>query len=243
MPAIAHTISSSVSDITASTPSATPISSILPTRRRMEKSRSVMPAPQKKPRFLRGFFLGCSDLSKGQPPPLFLFQELPLGIAFFSLPETLPLQHEACRTGMCLHPDVRPHDVGDGCLLEDQFGAVPKLHRCPEVSVPHRHLDYHPMDVFVPYDHASVLPREAVRAHGLAPGLGGRATFAFEVLLGQPADDTSIATTKDLTTGVDLPWTADAQAVYKDVVVYAMFLGFLWFRPQGLMGEVIREKG
>jgi len=46
----------------------------------------------------------------------------------------------------------------------------------------------------------------------------GRATFAFEVLLGQPADDTSIATTKDLTTGVDLPWTADAQAVYKDVV-------------------------
>jgi branched-chain amino acid transport system permease protein len=26
-------------------------------------------------------------------------------------------------------------------------------------------------------------------------------------------------------------------AVYKDVVVYALFLGFLWFRPQGLMGK------
>src|SRR5947208_2644750 len=27
-------------------------------------------------------------------------------------------------------------------------------------------------------------------------------------------------------------------AVYKDAVVYAMFLGFLWFRPQGLMGKM-----
>jgi branched-chain amino acid transport system permease protein len=27
-------------------------------------------------------------------------------------------------------------------------------------------------------------------------------------------------------------------AVYKDMVVYALFLGFLWFRPQGLMGRV-----
>ena len=27
-------------------------------------------------------------------------------------------------------------------------------------------------------------------------------------------------------------------AVYKDVVVYALFLGFLWFRPQGLMGKM-----
>jgi branched-chain amino acid transport system permease protein len=26
-------------------------------------------------------------------------------------------------------------------------------------------------------------------------------------------------------------------AVYKDIVVYALFLGFLWFRPQGLMGK------
>jgi branched-chain amino acid transport system permease protein len=26
-------------------------------------------------------------------------------------------------------------------------------------------------------------------------------------------------------------------AVYKDMVVYALFLGFLWFRPQGLMGK------
>jgi branched-chain amino acid transport system permease protein len=26
-------------------------------------------------------------------------------------------------------------------------------------------------------------------------------------------------------------------AVYKDIVVYALFLGFLWFRPQGLMGR------
>jgi branched-chain amino acid transport system permease protein len=26
-------------------------------------------------------------------------------------------------------------------------------------------------------------------------------------------------------------------AVYKDMVVYALFLGFLWFRPQGLMGR------
>ena len=26
-------------------------------------------------------------------------------------------------------------------------------------------------------------------------------------------------------------------AVYKDMVVYALVLGFLWFRPQGLMGE------
>lgn len=46
----------------------------------------------------------------------------------------------------------------------------------------------------------------------------GRATFAFEVLLGQPADDTAIATTEDLLTGAALPWTADAQAVYKDIV-------------------------
>ena len=27
-------------------------------------------------------------------------------------------------------------------------------------------------------------------------------------------------------------------AVYKDVVVYTLFLGFLWFRPQGLMGKM-----
>jgi branched-chain amino acid transport system permease protein len=27
-------------------------------------------------------------------------------------------------------------------------------------------------------------------------------------------------------------------AVYKDIVVYALFLGFLWFRPQGLMGKL-----
>jgi branched-chain amino acid transport system permease protein len=27
-------------------------------------------------------------------------------------------------------------------------------------------------------------------------------------------------------------------AVYKDIVVYALFLGFLWFRPQGLMGKM-----
>ena len=26
-------------------------------------------------------------------------------------------------------------------------------------------------------------------------------------------------------------------AVYKDIVVYSLFLGFLWFRPQGLMGK------
>ena len=26
-------------------------------------------------------------------------------------------------------------------------------------------------------------------------------------------------------------------AVYKDIVVYALFLSFLWFRPQGLMGK------
>jgi len=26
-------------------------------------------------------------------------------------------------------------------------------------------------------------------------------------------------------------------AVYKDIVVYTLFLGFLWFRPQGLMGK------
>src|SRR5216683_1619560 len=26
-------------------------------------------------------------------------------------------------------------------------------------------------------------------------------------------------------------------AVYKDMVVYSLFLGFLWFRPQGLMGK------
>src|ERR1700693_4229161 len=28
--------------------------------------------------------------------------------------------------------------------------------------------------------------------------------------------------------------------VYKDIVVYALFLGFLWFRPQGLMGKTRR---
>jgi branched-chain amino acid transport system permease protein len=27
-------------------------------------------------------------------------------------------------------------------------------------------------------------------------------------------------------------------AIYKDMVVYALFLGFLWFRPQGLMGRI-----
>lgn len=27
-------------------------------------------------------------------------------------------------------------------------------------------------------------------------------------------------------------------AVYKDIVVYSVFLGFLWFRPQGLMGKM-----
>jgi branched-chain amino acid transport system permease protein len=27
-------------------------------------------------------------------------------------------------------------------------------------------------------------------------------------------------------------------AVYKDIVVYSLFLGFLWFRPQGLMGKM-----
>ena len=26
-------------------------------------------------------------------------------------------------------------------------------------------------------------------------------------------------------------------AVYKDIAVYSVFLGFLWFRPQGLMGK------
>jgi branched-chain amino acid transport system permease protein len=26
-------------------------------------------------------------------------------------------------------------------------------------------------------------------------------------------------------------------AIYKDIVVYSLFLGFLWFRPQGLMGK------
>ncbi len=26
-------------------------------------------------------------------------------------------------------------------------------------------------------------------------------------------------------------------AIYKDIVVYVVFLGFLWFRPQGLMGK------
>jgi branched-chain amino acid transport system permease protein len=26
-------------------------------------------------------------------------------------------------------------------------------------------------------------------------------------------------------------------AVYQDIVVYSLFLGFLWFRPQGLMGK------
>ncbi len=26
-------------------------------------------------------------------------------------------------------------------------------------------------------------------------------------------------------------------AVYKDIVVYSLFLCFLWFRPQGLMGK------
>ena len=27
-------------------------------------------------------------------------------------------------------------------------------------------------------------------------------------------------------------------AVYKDIVVYSLFLCFLWFRPQGLMGKI-----
>ena len=27
-------------------------------------------------------------------------------------------------------------------------------------------------------------------------------------------------------------------AVYKDIVVYSLFLFFLWFRPQGLMGKM-----
>jgi branched-chain amino acid transport system permease protein len=27
-------------------------------------------------------------------------------------------------------------------------------------------------------------------------------------------------------------------AVYKDIVVYSLFLCFLWFRPQGLMGKM-----
>ena len=27
-------------------------------------------------------------------------------------------------------------------------------------------------------------------------------------------------------------------AVYKNIVVYALFLGLLWFRPQGLMGKM-----
>jgi branched-chain amino acid transport system permease protein len=35
-----------------------------------------------------------------------------------------------------------------------------------------------------------------------------------------------------------LPSLLPGGAVYKDVVVYAMFLGFLWFRPQGLMGKM-----
>ena len=26
-------------------------------------------------------------------------------------------------------------------------------------------------------------------------------------------------------------------AIYQDIVVYSLFLGFLWFRPQGLMGK------
>jgi branched-chain amino acid transport system permease protein len=26
-------------------------------------------------------------------------------------------------------------------------------------------------------------------------------------------------------------------AIYQDIVVYTLFLGFLWFRPQGLMGK------
>jgi branched-chain amino acid transport system permease protein len=26
-------------------------------------------------------------------------------------------------------------------------------------------------------------------------------------------------------------------AIYKDIVVYVLFLLFLWFRPQGLMGK------
>jgi len=34
-----------------------------------------------------------------------------------------------------------------------------------------------------------------------------------------------------------LPSLLPGGAVYKDVVVYALFLGFLWFRPQGLMGK------
>jgi hypothetical protein len=46
----------------------------------------------------------------------------------------------------------------------------------------------------------------------------GKATFAFEVLLGQPAGDTDLRTTIDLTSGVMLPWTRDALDVYEDVV-------------------------
>jgi len=26
-------------------------------------------------------------------------------------------------------------------------------------------------------------------------------------------------------------------AIYQDIVVYSLFLGFLWFRPQGLLGK------
>ena len=31
-------------------------------------------------------------------------------------------------------------------------------------------------------------------------------------------------------------------AVYKDIVVYTLFLGFLWFRPQGLMGKIVMRR-
>jgi hypothetical protein len=65
----------------------------------------------------------------------------------------------------------------------------------------------------------------------------GQATFAFEVLLGQPAEDTNIATTRDLTTGVELPWTADAQAVYKDVVKGLTTEASLPFFPDAFRGS------
>ena len=31
-------------------------------------------------------------------------------------------------------------------------------------------------------------------------------------------------------------------AVYKDMVVYSLFLGFLWFRPQGLLGKIVMRR-
>jgi hypothetical protein len=65
----------------------------------------------------------------------------------------------------------------------------------------------------------------------------GIATFAFEVLLGQPAADHNIATTKDLTTGVDLPWTAEARAVYQDVVKGVTTVSSLPFFPDAFSGS------